>query len=97
MDLLETNRKQSLAFYLVTKIIESLMKNIPSRFLGVRGLKIVVKGRFNKRSRTKKIIFQVGSLSTSKISQSLSYYQEKAVTVYGTFGVKVWLVGKEKL
>lgn len=97
VDLLETNRKQSLAFYLVTKIIESLMKNIPSRFLGVRGLKIVVKGRFNKRSRTKKIIFQVGSLSTSKISQSLSYYQEKAVTVYGTFGVKVWLVGKEKL
>ena len=97
VSLLERNRKQSLAFYSLTKIIESLMKNIPERFLGVKGIKVIAKGRFNKRSRTKKIIFQKGSLSTSKVTQSLSYSQGKAVTLYGGFGVKVWIVGKEKL
>ena len=55
------------------------------------GVKIAIKGRFNRapRARTTKIHF--GKFSLQSFSSKIDYYQSTAYTVNGTFGVKVWL------
>ena len=92
--LLENNRHQSFIFKFITKVFDTVFKVLPSEVLAIKGIKILIKGRFNKRRRSKKLIFQVGNLSMSKIKSSLSFYQTKAVTIYGVFGVKIWYCGK---
>ena len=55
------------------------------------GVKIAIKGRFNRapRARTTKIHF--GKFSLQSFSSKIDYYKSTAYTVNGTFGVKVWL------
>jgi len=55
------------------------------------GVKIAIKGRFNRapRARTAKIHF--GKFSLQSFSSKVDYYQSTAYTSNGTFGVKVWL------
>ena len=61
------------------------------------GVKIAIKGRFNRapRARTTKIHF--GKFSLQSFSSKIDYYQSTAYTVNGTFGVKVWLCENEFL
>lgn len=92
--LLESSRRQSSNYYFFTSIISKLLVVLPKEWVAIKGIRIVVKGRFNKRRRTKKIVFQEGTVLTSTLASSLSYYQTKAVTIYGAFGVKVWVSGK---
>jgi len=57
----------------------------------LKGIKIVIKGRFNKapRARTNNIFF--GKFSLQSFNSKVDYYQSTAYTVNGTFGIKVWL------
>ena len=55
------------------------------------GIKIVIKGRFNKAPRAKNRLIQCGKFSLQSINSKINYYQSTAYTVNGTFGVKVWL------
>jgi len=53
------------------------------------GVKITIKGRFNKapRARTNEIHF--GKFSLQSFDSKIDYYQSTAYTANGTFGVKV--------
>jgi len=55
------------------------------------GVKIAIKGRFNRapRARTTKIYF--GKFSLQSFRSKVDYHQSTAYTINGTFGVKVWL------
>lgn len=57
----------------------------------VTGIKIVIKGRFNRAPRAKKIIIQFGTFSIQSFDSNIDYYQSTAYTANGTFGVKVWM------
>lgn len=61
------------------------------------GIKIAIKGRFNRapRARTTKIHF--GKFSLQSFRSKVDYYQSTAYTINGTFGVKVWLCEYEFL
>lgn len=63
----------------------------------LKGVKIAIKGRFNRapRARTTKIHF--GKFSLQSFRSKIDYYQSTAYTVNGTFGVKVWLCENEFL
>lgn len=65
-----------------------LIKHNPIIF---RGIKIVIKGRINGTSRSKKWMILDGSLALQQIHQELEYSYTPAVTVFGSFGVKVWV------
>ena len=95
--LLENNRKQSYILKFIKRVVEAIFLEISStnlNLLAVRGIRFLIKGRFNKRRRSKKIIYQKGCITSTQLDSSLSYYQTKAVTIYGTFGIKVWVCGK---
>jgi hypothetical protein len=53
------------------------------------GIKIAIKGRFNRvpRARTTKIHF--GKFSLQSFKSKVDYYQSTAYTINGTFGIKV--------
>lgn len=89
--LFEKSRKQLFTVKLLKKSLETFFQKFPPNFLAIHGVRILIKGRFNKRRRTKKIVLQQGQVSLQTIKVPIDYYQSQAVTIYGTFGIKVWL------
>lgn len=55
------------------------------------GVKIVIKGRFNRAPRARANCIQFGRFSLQSFKSKIDYYQSTAYTVNGTFGIKVWL------
>jgi ribosomal protein S3 len=60
----------------------------------IKGIKIVIKGRFNGAPRSRNRIIQRGRVPLQKIDSNVSYCNTKAFTVNGTFGIKVWICEK---
>jgi len=59
--------------------------------VSVTGIKIAIKGRFNKAPRAKKVIMHFGKFSLQSFDSKIDYSQTTAYTTNGTFGVKVWI------
>jgi hypothetical protein len=89
--LLENTRKHTFIVKFIKKIVNLCFENLPSNFLAVNGIKILIKGRLNKRKRTKTFLIDKGQIALQTLQNPLDYCQTHAVTLYGTFGVKVWL------
>jgi len=57
----------------------------------IKGIRIHVKGRINKKNRSHIYKIQLGSIPLSTISQKILYTFCPAFTIYGSFGIKVWI------
>jgi len=55
----------------------------------IAGAKLVIKGRFNRAPRARKIIMQFGQFSLQSLNSKIDYYQSTAYTINGTFGIKI--------
>ena len=55
------------------------------------GIKIVIKGRFNKAPRARSSSIHFGKFSLQSFNSKIDYHQSTAYTANGTFGIKVWL------
>lgn len=95
--LLENIRKQILVAKFLQKSLRTFFQVLPRENLAVEGIKILIRGRFNKRRRTKKIVIQEGQISLQTIDASIDYYQTQAITIYGSFGIKVWISKRQTL
>lgn len=87
-DQMTISRKDNYFLGFLKQTIMLFVRYEPSCLAGV---KIAIKGRFNRapRARTAKIHF--GKFSLQSFSSKIDYYQSTAYTANGTFGVKVWL------
>jgi len=77
--------------YFLGFLKQSIMLLIKSKTSCLTGLKIVIKGRFNKAPRAKTGNIHFGKFSLQSFNSKIDYHQSTAFTVNGTFGVKVWL------
>ena len=77
--------------YFLGFLKQAVMLFIKYETSNLKGIKISIKGRFNRapRARTTKIHF--GKFSLQALSSKIDYYQSTAYTKSGTFGIKVWL------
>lgn len=77
--------------YFLGFLKQTIMLFIKSETSCLTGMKIAIKGRFNRapRARTSKIHF--GKFSLQSFNSKIDYYQSTAYSINGTFGVKVWL------
>lgn len=82
------SRKDNYFLGFLKQSIKLLINTEVSRLTGA---KIVIKGRFNRAPRAKKVIMQFGKFSLQSISSKIDYHQSTAYTINGTFGVKVWI------
>lgn len=87
-DQISISRKDN---YFLNFVKQSISLLIKSASLSVTGIKIVIKGRFNKAPRAKTVIMQFGKFSLQSFESKIDYHQSTAYTSNGTFGVKVWM------
>ena len=59
-------------------------------------IKIQIKGRFRGSSRTKIRVFEAGSIPLQTVNINIRYSQVHVTSSYGVFGVKVWVLEKNK-
>lgn len=57
----------------------------------IKGIKVSIHGRINGVPRSKAWSASEGKLSLQRIDTEMDYYYLPSQTVYGTFGVKVWI------
>jgi len=72
--------------------IKSLLNHILTHnLINIKGLRVSIKGRINGAPRSKVWVASEGKMSLQCIDTKIDYYYLPSQTVYGTFGVKVWI------
>ena len=64
---------------------------INSKFSKIKGIKIVINGRFNGAPRAKSRLILIGNIPIQTINNLIDYHQTTSYTKNGTFGVKIWI------
>ena len=64
---------------------------INSKFSKIKGIKIVINGRFNGAPRAKNRLILIGNIPIQTIDNLIDYHQTTSYTKNGTFGVKIWI------
>lgn len=75
--------------YFLGFLKQSIKLLIGAEISKVKGLKLTIKGRFNKAPRARKVTMQFGKFSLQSVSSKIDYAQSTAYTINGTFGVKI--------
>jgi len=57
----------------------------------IKGLKIQISGRINGVARSKKAVISFGTLKLQQLDADIDFFYSNALTVFGSFGVKVWV------
>lgn len=83
------NKKSQAQFLTLVKSLIFYVKNNTNA--NFEGIKIVVKGRINGVPKTKKWVIFEGVLSLQQTENNIDYSYVPSFTVYGIFGVKVWI------
>lgn len=76
--------------YFLGFLKQSIKLLITSEISSLTGIKIVIKGRFNRAPRARSVILQFGKFSLQSFDSKIDYFQSTAYTINGTFGIKVW-------
>lgn len=104
----EEVKNPDLSAYLVaTKIVEQLVKRMPSRRVavktvdrtmqaGAKGIKILISGRVNGAEIARRERYGRGSVPSQTLRADIDYAQVPALTRSGYVGVKVWICRGEK-
>jgi len=75
--------------YFLGFLKQAILLLIKSDIGCLKGLKITIKGRFNKAPRAKTNIIQFGNFPLQSLNSKIDYYSSTAYTTNGTFGIKV--------
>lgn len=81
LKLLHRSKKINIFFQFIREILK--------RLNDFKGIKIKIKGRFRKASRSKTRVFSKGSLPLQTVDANISYASDHVFTSYGVFGIKV--------
>jgi len=84
-------KRQKLFFSFLKQALSIL---IDSNLSKVKGIKIIVKGRLNGVPRAKHKIISVGDVPVQSINEELDYSQTTVHNSSGSYGIKVWIVGR---
>lgn len=84
-----SSQKRHNHFLIFLKRILTLF--IGAKFSNLKGIKIIINGRFNGAPRSKSRLMLIGNIPIQTINDRIDYYQTTSYTKNGTFGIKVWL------
>lgn len=89
---LENTRRHVFFLTFIRRLLKIIMKQ---ELAIIKGIRIDVKGRLNGADRSRKEIVRYGSIPLQTLSADIDFYLAEAFTIYGTFGVKVWISYKK--
>jgi len=75
--------------YFLGFLKQTIMLLVKSQVTCLTGIKITVKGRFNKAPRARTVKIHFGKFSLQSFDSRIDYYKSTAYTINGTFGIKV--------
>lgn len=81
LKLLHRSKKINMFFQFIREMLK--------RLNNLQGLKLKIKGRFRKASRSKTRIFSHGALPLQTVDSRVFYAHDHVFTSYGVFGVKI--------
>ena len=84
-------KKHNYLLFLLKKTFSILIK---SKFSNIKGIKIVINGRFNGAPRAKNRVLQLGVIPLQRLNEKVNYFNSTSYTLNGTFGIKVWVCEK---
>jgi len=87
-------KRHGFTLFILKKTLETLTQ---SKLSVVKGIKIVITGRFNGAPRSNKKILIVDTVPLQSFDSIIDYYEDTAYTQNGTFGIKVWTCEKKKV
>lgn len=90
------NKNKKKHNYLLFVLKRTLTVLINLNFSKIKGIKIVIAGRFNGAPRAKQRNLQIGAIPLQSFNENINYYNSTSYTPNGTFGVKVWVCNKIK-
>ena len=85
---LKNIREQNRVFFILKNILLNL---IEIKSINVKGIKIVMNGRFGKAPRARKRVLTVGNVPLQTITSNISYSQSICYTANGTIGINVFI------
>lgn len=81
-------KRHNFFFKFIKDCVKTFINNKSSK---LKGVKIKIKGRINKRPRAKHTLLKIGKeLSVISINSKIDYAEKVAFTPNGTLGIKVW-------
>jgi len=87
----QTLKKHNLFLIFLKRVLQYYYKLDNTQ---IKGIKIIINGRFNGAPRSRGKIIQYGKLPLQTITQKIDYYYDQSHSIYGVFGVKVWICKK---
>ena len=88
---MKKKKKHNYLLFLLKMVINTL---IPLNFSIIKGVKIVITGRFNGAPRAKKKVLTIGVVPLQSFASTISYNNTTSFTQNGTFGIKIWICEK---
>lgn len=85
-------KRHGLIIFFLKKILLDLES---LKFSKIKGMKIIINGRFNGAQRSNRKIIIVGIVPLQSFISTVSYFEDTAYTKNGTFGIKVWICEKD--
>jgi len=83
------DRKSQTRFLVfVNNLLEHVFKH---NNLNIKGIRVNINGRINGVPRSKSWCCSEGKMSLQRMDTKIDYYYLPSQTVYGTFGIKVWI------
>ena len=77
--------------YFLNFLKRALILIIYSKLSKIKGIKILIKGRLHGKPRAKHRLILIGSVPSQSFESKICYSKSTAFSIYGTFGVKVWV------
>ena len=80
--------------FFMTFLKKTLTLFLNSNFSKIKGVRIKLKGRLNGVPRAKHKILNVGDIPIQTIDSIVDYSESTIHNSNGSYGIKVWIVGK---
>jgi len=89
-------RKHNRFLFFLNLIFQLLIKKIPrnSNLIEgerIKGLKFVINGKLQGKTRASSKCIRIGAVPTQSIEKNIEFSKKDIHTLYGTFGLKLWI------
>ena len=93
LEQLERKKKNKDVWRLVS-FIRKLVQTFRNEKISIHGIRVQLKGRFKGIKRPKKMRFREGMVPFNTFRATIDYAYASAITINGSFGIKIWICYK---
>jgi hypothetical protein len=92
-----SKRKHNKFFLFLKYLFNFMVNNISALANPILGIKFILGGRIRGKDRSSTKLIQLGKISTQSIEKNISFFSCSCYTLYGVFGLKMWILRKNNI